>query len=125
MLKYYSKLENLTLDFGMYLLCISHLRNQLPIECCEPFFKLIASMPKLVTLELNLESNHMNLVISRLLSQTLKQMPHVINLNINFSKYNYAIIFNSNILMDEGLFEIGDIIHKLHRCTLVLWRYCE
>jgi len=69
-------------------------------------------MPKLKKLDLNLESNHMNLVISKLLLKTIKQLPLLTHIVVNFS---------NNLLLDEGLFEIGEAMSQFHHCSLILW----
>ena len=56
------------------------------MECCEAFFSVISAMPKLKKLDLNLESNYMNQVLSKLLNQSIKRLPLLTNLSINFSK---------------------------------------
>lgn len=64
-------------------------------------------MPKLKSLELNLEGNHMSLVISKLLQQTIRKLPQLEDLVVNFAH---------NELKDEGLFQIDEAMKQLLKC---------
>ncbi|CAK57219.1 unnamed protein product (macronuclear) [Paramecium tetraurelia] len=105
------QMEELKLDFGL---------NHLPMDCCEAFFQLICAMPNLKKLDLGLESNQMNQVLSKLLRQSMKRLPLLTQLTINFSKY-FLCLKSSIPMHNEGFSDLGESISELENCELVLW----